>query len=445
MNLNSKKTAWFRSPWMWFLVAIPAAGLLLAWGWRSIHPPLPVGRLLREARQALADHDYETAGLYCRQALQQAPDHVPALLLAGETAMRVEQFDAALEFFRAVPHSDSDESVAAQLAAAEVFRATGRLSDAERDYREVITWRPDHIVAHERLAFILDLQGRRWESMPHLFEQLRQDQISFSCLIRLGSRDSAIPFPDELEKIRLANHDPAAVMLADAVTAIAQQQSEKAEQLLRECLRLQPNFAEAHARLGRLLADSDMARVPAWQSQLPIEVTEDAYPDLDVVRGLWCLHVGQTQAAMRCFWTAATADPNHRIAQYQLGQLLSAPEFAEKQEFAEAAPRFAERSRLLQRLAASMSQLSLNRDDIVAMQSASELLEQLGRYWESYGWCGMVLVTDPQQDSARLRMQALSRQLSPSQPLTDPQTNPAAQLDLSSFPLPDWPDADIEL
>ncbi len=417
--------------------AVVVSVLLLGW-WRlqSMKPPVAVDELLRKSRSALAAGDYESAHAFCQQALAQDPKSVPTLLLAGALAMKSERFEDALKCFLAVPRSNTEDSITALFTAAEVCRAMGRLADAEGHYRAVLERRASHIDAHERLAFILDLQGRRWEATPHLFEQLRQDRVSFSTLIRLGTREAAIPFPDELDKVRRANRDPAAVKLADAVDALAHHQPGTAEPLLRAAISLQPNLVEAHARLGRLLADGDISRVPNWQRCLPPQA--ELHPDVYVARGLWSQQAGQTRAALRCFWEAASIDPNQRVAQYQLGQLLADAKFADSRADS------ADRSRLLQRLAALMNQLSLNRSDTSAMLSTSQVLEQLGRYWEAYGWCGLVLVTDPSQDSARERMRALHRRLSPTLPLTDPMANPAAQVDLSAFPLPEWPGANDE-
>jgi tetratricopeptide (TPR) repeat protein len=403
--------------------------LLVGWWWQSTRPT--ARELLQKANAALAIGDYESADAYCQQVLNQDGQSVPALMLAGEAAMRAERYDDAVEYFHAVPHSDSNDSVAAMFSAAEVSRVNGYPGDAERDYRHVLKWRPLHAFAHERLAFILDLQGRRWESTTHLFEQLRQNRISYSTLIRLGSRDSAVPFPDELDKIRQANRDPAVVKLAEAVDAMAHFQPATAEPLLREAIRLKPELIEAHVRLGRLLVDREPSGVPAWQRSLPAQA--ESHPDVWITRGQWSQHVGQTRAAIRCFGKAATLDPNLRIAHYQLSQLLA------DSEFTGAAGEFAERSRLLQELAAIMNQLSLNRGDGPTMGTASEVLEQLGRHWEAYGWCQLQIAAGSGDASVRLRMERLSVKLTSKLLMTDPNSNPAISLDFLTFPLPEWP------
>ena len=424
--------AWSRNRVITLVGATIVAALLLAgWWWQSHAPAKPVSELLREARVALATGDYETADACCREVLSRDPKNIETLLLAGAVAMKSERFEDALAFFRVVPPSSAEHSITAVFSAAEVSRGMGHLADAERDYRKVLIQRPQHIAARERLAFILDLQGRRWESVPHLLELLRQDQISFSTLIRLGARDAAIPAPAELEKARLAKTDIAAVKLAEAAAALAKHQPEKADSLLAEVFRQKPSLVEAHARLGLMLADRDPSAIPRWQHNLPAGA--ESHPDVWVARGLWAQQTGQTREAMRCFAEAAVLDPNQRIAQYQLSQLLVGSEFEDL------AADCAERARLLQKLAALMSQLTLNRSDTEAMRSASITLERMGRYWEAYGWCGLILVVDPNQEAMRTRMQALHRRLTPELPLTAPAADPTERFDVSVFPLPVWP------
>ncbi|MEZ6039957.1 MAG: FG-GAP-like repeat-containing protein [Planctomycetaceae bacterium] len=431
-----KSTRWFGWRPFTLLIATIAVAFVAVLLWNGVVSRVPVETLNQQAREALAAGDYPAAALLCDQALRQDPSHVQTLLIAGDAAMRTERFEDALNFFGGVPESNSDSSITAQFASAEVLRALGRIEDAEVTLRKVIQRRPDHLMAHERLAFLLDLQGRRWESTPHLLEQLRQDRISFSTLIRLGTRDSLIPFPEELERIRQTNNARTAVTLAEAVSLLAEQQTEKAEVLLRDVIQQKPDWIEPQARLGRLLADQRISEIPAWRAQLPLAAAD--HPDIQTTLGLWCIHAGQNEAAFGCFARAATIDPDQRTALYQLGQLSSTEEFRKSPDLAAAGLRCAERARLLQKLAATMSQLSLNRSETTTMMTAADLLQQLGRYWEAYGWCGLVLLNDPTQEEARQQMQALARQLSVTLPQTASDAIPMIDLNLAQFPAPDW-------
>ncbi|MCA9083558.1 MAG: VCBS repeat-containing protein [Planctomycetaceae bacterium] len=406
--------------------------------WRSAERSVvPVARQMNEARRAAASGDVQSADQLCETILKQNPNHYPALLMRGDLAMRRHQFEAALQYFRRIPESDSTDSVAAQMGTAEVLRAMGKLSEAESGFRRLLHHQPRHLAAHERLAFILDMEGRRWESIPHLMEQLRQDQISWSCLIRLGTRHSAIPFPEELNRVRSLGHETATLALADAVRAMANQ-SQDQEALLRKALELGPDSVEAQVRWGLYLADHRLHEVPAWHAHLPREAFQ--HPDVHVVTGLWCRSVGQNDAALRELATAAQLDPNQRVAHYQFAQISAMNEYRRHSAVQAAGIPAANRAEDLQKLAATLTQLTLNEQDITAMKTVADLMQKLGRYWEAYGWCGLILNTDPTQHSVRENMIRLSQMLSPDLPRNDPKRCPLAGLRLTDFPAPVWPD-----
>lgn len=383
---------------------------------------------MRDARLAMASADYDRVESLCQTILSREANNPSALLLAGEAATKLGKFESALDFYLAIPESDSKEFLVATFSAAEVARELGRFDRAEKLYRRLLQRDPENVDAHERLAFILDLEGRRWESLPYLLEVIRHDRISYSLLLRLGSRDSAVNIPQQLEKFLQAAPHSAQAVLSQAVS---EKQARRKQELLNEAINRDTQLIEAHARLGRLLSDHHLARIPDWERALPPEA--DSHPEIWTIRGLWAQHVGQKQAAIRCFGEAALRDPNQRIAQYQLGQLLSDAGQNER------GAKFAKRSVLLQRLAAQMSEVTLNSTNVNAMQEASDVLEQLGRYWEAYGWCGLILTIDPAQQTVLNRMQTLHQRLHPELPLTDPSANPARELGVTSFPLPIWP------
>ncbi len=410
------------------IVGLVVLALIVYWQWPKSRP---ITELLRDAKVAVASGDYATADELCQSVLEVEPNNLTALLLAGESATKLGKLESALEYYLKAAQAESGDSIMATFYAAEVARGLGRVSQAEELYRIYLNTKPNHRVTQERMAYLLDLQGRRWESEPYLYEQIRSDNISYSLLIRLGTRNSAVSFPDELKKWRLAEPTSAAGYLAEATQSASKASPRKAEELLRKAILRNPDLVEAHARLGRLLSDHDLDRLPDWHWELPSAA--DSHPDIWMVRGLWANHVGQKPAAIRCFWEAGKRDPNQRIAHYQLGQLLSEPEFAM------ASAKFSKRAELLQELAASMTRVTLNPSEVSSLNTTSNVLEQLGRYWEAYGWCGLILVNDPAQISVRERMRRLHQRLNPELPLTDPAANPATEFDFSTYPLPEWP------
>ena len=200
---------------VFLLVGATMCLLVVAWFFREKVAP---EQLFNKAQAAFSKGQIAEARSLCESALSEQPDSPRGCFLLGEIAMQQGEFRTAFESFVAVPDSHS-QFITAQFSAAEAARGMGWIVEAENLYLQVLEQDGDHLPARERLAFVLDLQGRRFEARQHLYELLRRDQISFSTLIRLGSPESAIPFPDVLEQMRQSERNPGHLMLAEAVIA----------------------------------------------------------------------------------------------------------------------------------------------------------------------------------------------------------------------------------
>ncbi|MCA9072734.1 MAG: tetratricopeptide repeat protein, partial [Planctomycetaceae bacterium] len=259
------------------------------WLWPS-SPPIEV--LVRDARLAMAASDYEQVEELCQRILSRESDNASALLMAGEALTKLGKLESALDFYLAVPETDPKEFKKALFYAAEVARGLGRFDQAEELYRRLVQQDPNHLDAYERLAFLLDLEGRRWESLPFLLELIRHDRLSYTLLQRLGSRDSAVNMPEQVQQFLEASPESGRATLA---LAVSEKQPQRKQELFAEAIRRDPQLIEAYARLGRWFSDQNLERIPNWQRNLPPEA--DSHPEIWTVRGLWAQSVGQKQAA----------------------------------------------------------------------------------------------------------------------------------------------------
>ena len=117
----------------------------------------------------------------------------------------------------------------------------------------------------------------------------------------------------------------------------------RTEVSLRKVLAVSPEQIEAQARLGALLLDaSDSAAWLDWHARLPVKA--DEHPEIWVIRGIWAQNQDELRVAVRCFWEAVQRDPDHRIANYRLAQVLTALGQGARGEI------FVERARELQEL-----------------------------------------------------------------------------------------------
>jgi tetratricopeptide (TPR) repeat protein len=323
----------------------------------------------------------------------------------------------------------SAEEWAHRAAEAESAIQEGRLSAAEEHLRTMLESQPGNLRALAQLARVLRISGRRWESIPVFMELVRRDACDVDELVMLAGIELAVDIPDEFLRDSFpAARDPLVVLWRVQLLS-RDDESARAESLLRTALAAAPELVEAQARLGNLLLDSeDPSAWLHWNAQLPDSAS--AHPEIWVGRGIWAQNQDELAVSARCFWEALRRDPDHRAANYRLAQVLGALGQAEKGE------PFLERARKLQDLEGHMYVLDLNHDDLERMQKAAELTEALGRLWEAQAWCRAALKRDPRSSWARGSINRLAARLTSDTPRVLAEEDPARHIDLSAWPLP---------
>ena len=365
-----------------------------------------------------------------RQALAREPRNAAALLVAAESASCQKHPDAALEYYLRIPDDGSPAWVSGQFGAGEILVHQGRLSDGEQRLRRALACDPGHLLSHYRLAFVLGITGRRWESVSHLLLLLRSGQFSSENLIILGDVDRAITMGDVLTWCLETAPDDPLTLLGEARVALVSNELPKARRLLERVATLLPNEVEAQVRLGALLLETGQSdEYLEWQARLTPAANE--HPETWIVRGLWCLQQNDSRTAVRCFWEAVVRDPDHRLANYRLGTTLRAVNAPQ-----EAAP-FLKRAEELQHFETIIDGLFRNPGDFELMRQASLVADSLGRLWEAWGWARLALSQDSALDWPREAITRLEPLLSPDLPRTRLENNPARQADLSSYLPPD--------
>lgn len=370
-----------------------------------------------------------------------------ALLLAGQAAAREGHLTEAIDYYDRIPAGAGEHAANGRTAAGNLFLRLGQASKAETKYREAIEIDPHHVVAHDRLANLLALEGRRFESLPHFYEVLRGGQCSFEVLLQAGQHAATVDAPDDLLRYRAAApHDPAP-LIGLARIAMLKQNFAQAGEMLHQVVGQAPEYVEAHALLGRVLLESpgdDGLR--AWSASLPPHA--DWHPDVWVVRGLWAKRRGQTKAAARAMWEALRRHANHQAATLELSQLLNALGNSEMAgglvSRGAALAEFSATLELLSKLGAAAvdddpdrrDELFKRRNGVTLVVRAARQTETLGRLWEAWGW-NRIALSLGNVDWAPDALRRIEPQLGPSLPPTLPQVDPGTVLDLSHYPLPD--------
>ncbi|HEV3022493.1 MAG TPA: tetratricopeptide repeat protein, partial [Pirellulales bacterium] len=398
--------------------------------WRTAKDSIPLAELVSQARRALADAQYEEVEALCRRALERDPHFSAALLLAAEAAAKQGRLDEAVKYYGRVPADNPAEAAEARLAAANLLLNANRAAAAERALKECLACDPHRRDAHERLAWLLTIEGRRFESLPHLYELLHRNRFTVSWLMAAGNHDEAVSEEPRLQAFRAAEPDQVLPLIGLARVELRNKKNPtKAREFLVGVLAEIPEQSEGQALLGVTLWEmGDHDALDAWQRGLPASAQE--HPDVWLVRGYLSKDANDLRGAARCFWEALRRDPNHQAATFQLSQVLqSLSADTSDVNF------LAERARQLEELAETLFDLRLRPGELRLIERAALLTESLGRPWEAQGWYTVAESFSPGADWI-LEGMARVESVSPSADAMLADRDPGRRLDLTGYPLP---------
>ncbi len=427
-----KSAAGFAVPRRWWVVI----GLLIGAGvcLRPVFLPGPSNRLLWRAADALVRARYEEAERLARVVLERWPEQAPALLIAGEAAAGADRPEDAAAYFLRVPAASPAEYVHAQYGAATRLLLMGQAGAAEKCLRSVLAVDPRHAKANEKLAVLLQVEGRTWEALPYARALLLAGQWTRDRLLMIGGFDAMmVTDPHLVDTCLRTVPEDTLVLLGRARVDVIENRVDRGEWVFQRIIERDPRQIEAQARLGEILLNKpESAGFLRWQAALPSEA--DGHPHIWYVRGLWAKRHNQPAAAVRCFLETLRLHPNHAGANFQVSQALISLGLSA------AAEPFSERSRLLSKVEALMNDLRTSNDPEMIRQVA-EICGQLGREWEAAGWCRVALYLNPRADWAKAVLMRRHLLAAGATEFTLASAQPALRLDLSAYPLPTWPSA----
>ena len=394
------------------------AGMVLV-TWR-IGFPSRVDRLLRASAQAFSCEDYHSAEQLARSAVALDPKSDLGWVLAGASTSKLKRSIEAIEFFSNASNlATHDVQIAAAQGLAERQLLLGHAADAELSLRKTLRLDPENNWANWQLAYLLQIEGRCWESLPYLQHSLAHSATGSDELVLLGTPER-IFIGDEhfVQRCIDAHPDDPLLLLGESRHALLRANRTRAREILERINHERPDSLEAQARWGRLQLEYEGADIMRdWNAQLPADA--DSHPEIWVTRGYWMKHLGRDRDALACFATAVRLFPEHVGATYQLSQLLAAAGEAK------AADRFATRSSQLSKLEYVIDELRYA-PQFDRIREAFELLVQLGRISEALGWCRVMLMYHPNSDWANAGVRQLHYSLSTTRP--DPLDGVAASL-----------------
>ena len=403
-----------------FLIGIP--GLFFAFRQNET----PAEELLPQARTALKEKHFADAERLANAISAADPDFTDAMLIAGESATRLERLEDAVRYYRSIPIGDSDKSVLAQFSLANVLIHTGDISSAFEAFERVLKSEPMDVATHSRVAFLYAASARRWESRPHLELILRSGGATVEELALLADLERPVDEEEYLKKCQQSWPHDLNVRLGLASISAQNGQAAAAILELQKIIHEQPGLMAAQALLGELLASERSSRFDAWHGKLPSDA--DQWPDIWYARGVRAQLPGHQKIAARCFWQVLRISPIHRRSNYQLGRILAELQDAN-------ADGFAEQSRQLFSLTqALMHALRSEGRNEVIMQQIVQTLDRMGRVWETCAWAQLSRKNFPQSEWPSEFLGRLAPVLNDQLPMVLADRNLALKCDLSSFP-----------
>jgi tetratricopeptide (TPR) repeat protein len=385
---------------------------------------------LAAAQTALRDGRYAEAEELASGVLQRDSESRTARRIAFEAALQARRLEPAFEHFGKLPGDLRAPHLNTLIEWGSESVDAGRVSAAERLFRMVLAIDPGHVVANDRVASLLAMQGRHEETEPFVRELIRQSRCTPGHLLFLSYQHTDFQLPSLTAKRELP--DDAGAHLAAGMMALERKATDEANRNLREAVRLDPDLREAWVRLGQISLDSgDGPGFQDWWTRLPEKHRDSA--GIWRLRGLWAVQQGRPEGAARCFWEAGRRNPDDLTVNSRLAGLLASIGDGTNAEA------FESRAALLRSLSLVSRQINDDRSLAEPMEQAAELCEKLGRPWEAAGW--WLLVSQRRRDDGRAREELvrLQSKLQESPDAEFAAANPARQIDLSRFPPPELP------
>ena len=392
---------------------------------RTIVRPAPQ---LSDAKTALSQGDYDRAERLAIEIVSLGSNQIQALAVAGEAAAKAGRIDAAVQHYEMLAERQRQfkEPPLGLYYAAETCRDAGRLNDAQALYQRFLTFSPNHVLTHERLAFLMNVSGRRRESVPHFFSLVRSGKAEVHELVLFADLDRPNEQLQFLTDCVKKSPGDQLVQFGLAADALWDGRTEEAMVRLNKSLTVFPNFIAGQAMLGELLVNHSDDQFVKWYRGLPSNANRD--PDIQYVLGLWCRKHHQTQMAARCFWASLRVLPTSRRATAQLGQQLRLLEDKNVEVIENRSKQQTELTQLIDQV------LRTNSQRIEPIRNVAFLLEQMGRLWEAAAWGIVAERQFPDAIWPRELFSRLEGQLDEDLPLVVDRENLALRFDLSSFP-----------
>jgi tetratricopeptide (TPR) repeat protein len=179
---------------------------------------------MNQGHSAAWDQDWKEAVNFYKQALKEFPEHPKALTSLALALYQLQDFKSALVYYQtaaklsptdAVPFEKAaelldltgnpEQAIETRFRAAEVYLQAKDINKAIELWAKVVNHKPDHIMAHSRLALVYEKMGQKQQAMT--------EYIAIASLLQAnGDIPRAVQAATRAQQVHPEHPDPAKVL-----------------------------------------------------------------------------------------------------------------------------------------------------------------------------------------------------------------------------------------
>ena len=201
-----------RVPGIFAFLLVLAAGVVLAYLWtpkgRSPEELAEIEELVEDAKRYTSQRRWDAVVSVADDLIKKDYTDASVMLMAGDASAFMRDYEKALDYFDRVPKDDSAESLRAAYSKCRIEFDFGTFARAEKELTELLKRSPTHLEGNQLMSRLMDLTGRRWETVPYALEVLRQETLAQKeprqdVLLRLADQEQVV---DRMKDMRDANN-----------------------------------------------------------------------------------------------------------------------------------------------------------------------------------------------------------------------------------------------
>lgn len=395
--------------WIWCAV-LSCVGLATAGTLYGVHQSKRRAALeICQARAQIAASNgrWQAAEVELNALLTMDPESDGGWLMLGDVQFRQGRVTEAIQSVARVPSGSSNGAAARQLEGTLLLIA-GRGSESERVLKECLYLDPRSIEARRRLVFLYGIELRRNDLQRILWELHALGAAETSDLVLLSGSSfivwNAAEIVGTVQKFVAADPNDIAARVAVGRYLRRQSDLDEARRILEQACRLGPRDPDPLAALIECLIDrNEMNDADRVLERLPADWDQD--PRFAFFRGRVHEQFDRTDEAIQFYHRAAQLDPDHREANYRLGQLL-----LQSGDGSEAA-RHLERARMLSEREVLLGTLMDTRERAHYAPVVARLEVELGHERLARAWFEEAVRLNPYDEALRSEAAGFARRV----------------------------------